>query len=135
MEFSLSPEQERIREAVAKVCERFGDDYWLKKDREGGFPADFHQAFARDGWLGIAMPEAYGGSGLGITEAAVMMPAIAASGSSASSHGIGIQMWVHAHSAARPTVPMPSPAIAPFTTGLRPPARANTASTISASTM
>jgi len=80
MEFSLSPEQERIREAIAKLCERFGDDYWLKKDREGGFPADFHRAFARDGWLGIAMPEAYGGSGLGIAEAAVMMQAIAESG-------------------------------------------------------
>src|SRR5580765_5959236 len=80
MEFSLSPEQERIREAIARLCERFGDDYWLKKDREGGFPADFHQAFARDGWLGIAMPEAYGGSGLGITEAAIMMQAIAESG-------------------------------------------------------
>jgi len=80
MEFSPSPEQERIREAIAKLCERFGDDYWLKKDREGGFPADFHQAFARDGWLGIAMPEAYGGSGLGISEAAVMMQAIAESG-------------------------------------------------------
>src|SRR5499426_958561 len=80
MEFSHSPEQERIREAIAKLCERFGDDYWLKRDREGGFPADFHQAFARDGWLGIAMPEAYGGSGLGITEAAIMMQAIAESG-------------------------------------------------------
>src|SRR5215210_9083930 len=80
MEFSPSPEQERIREAIAKLCERFPDDYWLKKDREGGFPADFHQAFARDGWLGIAMPEAYGGSGLGISEAAVMMQAIAESG-------------------------------------------------------
>ena len=51
MEFSSSPEQERIREAIAKLCERFGDDYWLKKDREGGFPEDFHQALARDGWL------------------------------------------------------------------------------------
>jgi len=80
MEFSPSPEQERIREAIAKLCDRFGDDYWLKKDREGGFPADFHQAFARDGWLGIAMPEAYGGSGLGISEATVMMQAIAESG-------------------------------------------------------
>jgi acyl-CoA dehydrogenase len=80
MDFAFSPEQERIREAIAKLCERFGDDYWLKKDREGGFPADFHQAFARDGWLGIAMPEAYGGAGLGITEAAVMMQAIAESG-------------------------------------------------------
>ncbi len=80
MEFSSSPEQERIREAIAKLCERFGDDYWLARDREGGFPADFHQAFARDGWLGIAMPEAYGGAGLGISEAAVMMQAIAESG-------------------------------------------------------
>src|ERR1041385_6499130 len=80
MEFSPSPEQERIREAIGRLCAGFGDDYWLKKDREGGFPADFHQAFARDGWLGIAMPEAYGGSGLGITEAAIMMQAIAESG-------------------------------------------------------
>src|ERR1051325_11481139 len=80
MEFSPSPEQERIREAIAKLCERFDDDYWLKKDREGGYHADFHQAFARDGWLGIAMPEAYGGAGLGITEAAIMMQAIAESG-------------------------------------------------------
>ncbi|HEX5768686.1 MAG TPA: acyl-CoA dehydrogenase family protein, partial [Burkholderiales bacterium] len=69
-----------MREAIAKLCERFPDEYWLKRDREGGFPADFHQAFARDGWLGIAMPEAYGGAGLGITEAAVMMQAIAESG-------------------------------------------------------
>jgi acyl-CoA dehydrogenase len=80
MEFSFSPEQERIREAIAKLCARFDDDYWLSRDREGGFPADFHQACARDGWLGIAMPEAYGGAGLGIAEAAVMMQAIAASG-------------------------------------------------------
>jgi acyl-CoA dehydrogenase len=80
MDFSFTPDQERIREAIAKLCARFPDEYWLERDREGGFPADFHQAFARDGWLGIAMPEAYGGSGLGITEAAVMMQAIAESG-------------------------------------------------------
>ena len=66
---------------------------------------------------------------------AVMIPAIAASGSSESFHGIGIQMCDQAHSAARPTVPISPPAIAPFTTGLRPPARAKTASTSSASTM
>jgi len=78
--FSLTEEQQRISEAIARLCERFGDDYWLERDREGGFPADFHQAFARDGWLGIAMPEEFGGSGLGITEAAVMMQAIAESG-------------------------------------------------------
>jgi len=80
MDFAFSPEQERIREAIAKLCERFGDDYWRSHDRDGEFPADFHQACARDGWLGIAMPEAYGGAGLGISEAAVMMQAIAESG-------------------------------------------------------
>ena len=80
LDFNLSPEQERIREAIAKLCARFDDEYWAKRDREGGFPADFHEAFARDGWLGIAMPEAYGGAGLGISEAAIMMQAIAESG-------------------------------------------------------
>ena len=80
MDFALSEEQSRIREAIAKLCSGFPDDYWLERDREGEFPADFHQAMARDGWLGIAMPEQYGGAGLGITEAAVMMQAIAESG-------------------------------------------------------
>jgi acyl-CoA dehydrogenase len=80
MDFALSEEQQRIREAIAKLCTRFGDDYWLKRDREGGFPADFHQALAKDGWLGVAMPEEFGGAGLGISEAAVMMQAIAESG-------------------------------------------------------
>jgi acyl-CoA dehydrogenase len=80
MDFALSEEQSRIREAIAKLCSGFPDDYWLERDREGGFPADFHQAMARDGWLGVAMPEQYGGAGLGITEAAVMMQAIAESG-------------------------------------------------------
>jgi acyl-CoA dehydrogenase len=80
MDFAPSEEQQRIREAIARLCTRFGDDYWLERDREGGFPADFHQAMARDGWLGIAMPEEFGGAGLGIAEAAVMMQAIAESG-------------------------------------------------------
>jgi acyl-CoA dehydrogenase len=80
MDFSLTDEQQRIREAIARLCTRFPDEYWLKRDNEGGFPADFHQALAKDGWLGIAMPEAFGGAGLGIQEAAVMMQAIAESG-------------------------------------------------------
>src|SRR5688572_27572642 len=80
MDFSLSPDQQAIREAIARVCERFDDDYWLKKDREGGFPHDFHAAFAEAGWLGICIPEAYGGAGLGVTEAALMMQTIAESG-------------------------------------------------------
>jgi len=80
MDFAFTPEQQRIREAIAKLCAQFGDEYWLKKDREGGFPLELHQALARDGWLGIAMPEDCGGAGLGIAEAAVMMQAIAESG-------------------------------------------------------
>ncbi|HEY6820958.1 MAG TPA: acyl-CoA dehydrogenase family protein [Burkholderiales bacterium] len=80
MDFSFTDEQERIREAIAKLCARFGDDYWLQRDTDAAFPADFHQALAKDGWLGVAMPEEFGGSGLGITEAAVMMQAIAESG-------------------------------------------------------
>ena len=80
MNFELTPEQDAIRDAVAKVCAGFDLDYWLAKDRDGGFPLDFHAALARDGWLGIAMPQEYGGAGLGITEAALMMQTIAASG-------------------------------------------------------
>jgi len=80
MNFSYTEEQRAIRAAIEKICVRFDDAYWLKKDREGGFPADFHAAFARDGWLGIAMPQAYGGAGLGITEASLMMQTVAGSG-------------------------------------------------------
>jgi acyl-CoA dehydrogenase len=80
MDFSLSKEQQSICEAVARLCERFGDDYWLARDRDGGFPHDFHRAFADAGWLGICMPEQHGGAGLGITEAALMMGTIAQSG-------------------------------------------------------
>src|SRR5438046_9788714 len=80
MDFSPSPAQQEIREAILKICARFGDDYWLARDTDGAFPHEFHQALAQAGWLGIAMPEAYGGAGLGITEAAIMMQAIAESG-------------------------------------------------------
>jgi acyl-CoA dehydrogenase len=80
MDFALTSEQQAIRDAVLGICRRFDDAYWLEKDRVGGFPHDFHEAFAQEGWLGICIPEAYGGSGLGVTEAAIMMRAIAESG-------------------------------------------------------
>jgi acyl-CoA dehydrogenase len=80
MDLSLTSAQAEIRAAVQKICARFGDDYWLTRDREGGFPEDFHRAMAEAGWLGIAMPEAYGGAGLGITEAAIMLQTVAESG-------------------------------------------------------
>ncbi|MCW5319721.1 acyl-CoA dehydrogenase [Verminephrobacter aporrectodeae subsp. tuberculatae] len=80
MNFATTPEQEQIRDAVERVCAPFDADYWLRRDRDGGFPEDFHRALADSGWLGIAMPEAYGGAGLGISEAALMMHTIAATG-------------------------------------------------------
>ena len=80
MNSSLSPHLESIRDAIGKICSQFSDEYWLAKDREGGFPHDLHQVLAKDGWLGICIPEQYGGSGLGITEAAVMMQAVSESG-------------------------------------------------------
>ncbi len=80
MNYDFNPEQLEIRAAIERICTAFGDDYWLKKDREGGFPVELHQALAADGWLGIAMPEEYGGAGLGITEAALMMQTISESG-------------------------------------------------------
>jgi len=92
VDFSLTQDQQDIREAVLRLCAQFTDDYWLEHDRSGEFPFEFHKAMAEAGWLGIAMPEAVGGAGLGITEAAVMMQAVAESGgamSAASSvHGV-----------------------------------------------
>ncbi|TFB06943.1 Acyl-CoA dehydrogenase [Trichoderma ghanense] len=69
-----------VREAVSQICSRFPNTYWQRLDQEEQDPADFHAALARDGWLGIALPEPLGGSGLGISEATVMMQAIAESG-------------------------------------------------------
>ncbi|BAT58518.1 acyl-CoA dehydrogenase fadE12 [Variibacter gotjawalensis] len=80
MNFELSADQQELCAAVARICEKFSDDYWLKKDKDGGFPHELHQALANAGWLGICIPEEYGGSGLGITEAALMMQTISESG-------------------------------------------------------
>jgi acyl-CoA dehydrogenase len=74
------PEQVQVRELTERLCADFDDAYWLKHDQEAAFPHAFYRSVADAGLLGIAMPEAYGGSGLGITEAAVMMQAIAQSG-------------------------------------------------------
>jgi len=80
MDFDLSEEQRAIQQAVGDVCSGFGDDFWLQKDREGGFPEEFYRAMAKAGWLGIAMPQEYGGAGLGILEATLMMEAVSGSG-------------------------------------------------------
>ena len=75
-----SVDGQSIQEAIGKICKPFDDDYWRRKDTDGIFPHEFYDAIASQGWLGIAMPESVGGTGLGITEAAIMMQSIAESG-------------------------------------------------------
>lgn len=73
-------QQDEVRDAITRLCANFGDDYWLRKDREQSFPHEFHAAMASGGWLGIAVPESYGGSGLGLGEVATCMQTIAECG-------------------------------------------------------
>lgn len=80
MDSNLTPEQSQIREAVLQLCRKFDDQYWLDRDADGKFPEDFCRALADGGWIGVAIPEEYGGSGLGVTEAALVVQAISESG-------------------------------------------------------
>ncbi len=80
MNFDLSGDQRAIVDEVQKTCRAFDENYWRKHDAEALFPHAFHKAMADAGWLGIAMPEVQGGAGLGITEAALMLQAVSASG-------------------------------------------------------
>jgi acyl-CoA dehydrogenase len=80
MRFALTSDQQSIKAEIERLCATFGDDYWLEHDRNAAFPEDFYRAVANAGWLGIAMPEAYGGAGLGISEAVILMRAVAESG-------------------------------------------------------
>jgi acyl-CoA dehydrogenase len=80
MDFELSQTQRDIVAGVRALLERFDDAYWRGKDERHEFPHDFYDAFAKAGYLGIAIPQAYGGSGLGITEAALMMREVAYAG-------------------------------------------------------
>ena len=80
MEFGWTEEQEAIRREVQRLCSHFGDEYWREKDVQHEFPEEFYQAMAEGGWLGVAIPTEHGGSGLGVTEAAVILQEVAASG-------------------------------------------------------
>lgn len=80
MNFNETEEQRLIRESVRKLCSAFSDDYWEERDREGKFPDTFFDEMAAAGWIGIAMPEKYGGAGKGIQEAAIILEEVAASG-------------------------------------------------------
>ncbi len=80
MDFQLTEQQVAIDDAVRKVCADFDDTYWTECDENARFPEEYYRAMADGGWLGITMPEELGGSGLGVTEAAVMMQAVTSSG-------------------------------------------------------
>lgn len=80
MDFAPGDLAESLKEEVAALCGRFEPAYWLEHDRSAEYPWEFVRAFAERGWLGLVIPERYGGSGLGVTEAGVMLEAICESG-------------------------------------------------------
>lgn len=80
MDFDLTDDQSTIRTYVAELAAKFEDEYWLEKDAAHAFPTEFYRAFADGGWLGITTPVEYGGHGLGITEASLLLEEVSASG-------------------------------------------------------
>ncbi|MFJ9564048.1 acyl-CoA dehydrogenase family protein [Streptomyces fuscichromogenes] len=80
MDFELTEDQETIRKAVTGLLRDFDDRYWMEKDRDHVFPQEFYDAVAGGGWLGLTIPEAYGGHGLGITEATLLLEEVARCG-------------------------------------------------------
>ncbi|MFD6276796.1 acyl-CoA dehydrogenase family protein [Streptomyces sp. NPDC060209] len=80
MDFELTQDQEDIRRGVRDLASRFSDEYWAEHDQKGEFPTEFYNAFADGGWLGIAIPTEYGGGGLGVLEASLLLEEVAASG-------------------------------------------------------
>jgi len=93
MDFSLSSEQEAIVDSIKALMEKFGDDFWLEHDKTGEYPEDFYQEVAKGGWLGITMPEEYGGSNLGVQEAALMMMTIAEGGGMSAASAVHINIF------------------------------------------
>ncbi|WP_284035542.1 acyl-CoA dehydrogenase family protein [Neobacillus sp. 114] len=80
MNFEWNEDQLLLKKEVSRLCSKFDDNYWLECDKAHRFPWEFYNAFAEAGWLGVAIPEKYGGAGLGITEAAIILHAVAESG-------------------------------------------------------
>ncbi|KAF2458583.1 acyl-CoA dehydrogenase, variant [Lineolata rhizophorae] len=107
MEMSgFTPEQVMVREAVSKICSNFPDEYWAERDESGEYPHELHASLAKDGWIGIALPEELGGAGLGISEATMMLHTISESGA-----GIAGAQSVHANVyATQPVAKFASPA-------------------------
>jgi acyl-CoA dehydrogenase len=79
VDFQIDPELQSIRDEAAKLAGGFDDDYWLDHDRRKAFPWDFYRAFAEKGWIGVVIPEAYGGAGLGVLQAGMLLGAVAQS--------------------------------------------------------
>ncbi|GAA4294148.1 acyl-CoA dehydrogenase family protein [Mycobacterium paraffinicum] len=80
MNFELTDDQELIRRSVAELARKFDDQYWMEKDQAHEFPTEFYNAIALGGWLGMTIPPQYGGHGLGITEATILLEEVAKSG-------------------------------------------------------
>lgn len=93
MDFAITSEQQAIIDSIRGLMGDFGDDFWLERDDTGVFPEEFYQAMARGGWLGIAMPEAHGGSGLGVQEAALMMTTVAEGGGMSAASAVHINVF------------------------------------------
>ncbi|MCC6175740.1 MAG: acyl-CoA/acyl-ACP dehydrogenase [Chloroflexi bacterium] len=85
MDFGLTPEQISIKAAVAELCRDFPDAYWRELDRAGAYPDAFIRALTEAGWLAALIPEEYGGAGLGMLEAALILEEINKSGGNAAS--------------------------------------------------
>src|SRR5947209_3845198 len=83
MDFSLTAEQQQLRQAVREVCGRFPDNYWRELDAEKQYPEDFVKALTDGGWLSILIPSEYDGAGLGMVEACIVLEEINASGGNA----------------------------------------------------
>src|SRR5690349_11084555 len=80
VDYTPDPIHEDIRDAVRTMCKAFPDEYWMEHDTNHEFPWEFYDAVAKGGWLGLTVPEEYGGGGLGVTEAAIVEQEISASG-------------------------------------------------------
>ena len=101
MSFELTEDQQLIRKSVAELAARFDDHYWLEKDQNHEFPREFYDAIASGGWLGMTIPEAYGGHGLGITEATLLLEEVARSGGAMNAASAASSMPPPSQSAAR----------------------------------
>ena len=93
MDFSLNSEQQAIVDSINALMDTFGDEFWLERDNSGVFPEEFYQAMAKGGWLGITMPEEYGGSNLGVMEAMLMMMTVAEGGGLSAASAVHINIF------------------------------------------